>query len=287
MGLRFDLLHVHVLTRTAVIPFFRSIFTGKPYIISEYWTRYLPEASGYRGFLRKSATALVVRRATAASALSGYLREAMQRCGLQNKRFVVIPPAIDTELFSPSHPAVSDGKIRFLHISTFADEAKNVTGILRVVKRLAERRNDFECCLVGGEPPHVAPVLKLAGELGLAGTTVHYTGARFGADLAEEIRRSHFLVMFSNYETFSVVIQESLACGRPVVATSAGPLPALVGQESGILVTPGNEDELLDAIERMIGHVYEYDPAKLHDLVHRRFGLASVARAWTDTYRLF
>ena len=126
--------------------------------------------------------------------------------------------------------------------------------------------------------------VSIAKELDLYEKIVFFRGVKFEEELAREIQNSNFLVMFSNYETFSVVIQECLSCGKPVIATKTGPLPELVDKYSGILVNPCNEDELLDALDFMLDHYQDYDPHRMHEKVQNSFGFNIVGKAYADLY---
>ena len=108
---------------------------------------------------------------------------------------------------------------------------------------------------------------------------------RFELELANEIRNSDFLVMFSNYETFSVVIQQSLACGKPVIATSIPPLTHLLDKSCSILVPPKDEKALCDSINQMLDHHEEYDSIALHERVEKMFGFDRVGKIYEDLYR--
>ena len=56
---------------------------------------------------------------------------------------------VDTDRFLPAKKANNREKKRIVHLSCFTDNHKNISGILRVVKRLSESRTDFECILIG------------------------------------------------------------------------------------------------------------------------------------------
>ncbi|GMA24873.1 hypothetical protein GCM10025864_26320 [Luteimicrobium album] len=74
-------------------------------------------------------------------------------------------------------------------------------------------------------------------------------------------------------EQFGRVVVEAMACGTPVVATSTGALPDVVG-DAGLLVTPDDVPALRDALER-VGD----DPA-----LAARLRAASIERAATCTW---
>ena len=57
------------------------------------------------------------------------------------------------------------------------------------------------------------------------------------------------VVLPSRYETFPMVVLEAYACGKPVIASNVGGLRDLViDKETGILVEPGNVNELSRAL---------------------------------------
>ncbi len=55
-------------------------------------------------------------------------------------------------------------------------------------------------------------------------------------------------------EAFGITIAESMACGRPVIASHIGGIPEVVGNEghAGILVTPGNAEAIVDAVNHLL-----------------------------------
>ncbi|MGA9532964.1 MAG: glycosyltransferase family 4 protein, partial [Anaerolineales bacterium] len=72
-------------------------------------------------------------------------------------------------------------------------------------------------------------------------------------DLQPLIRNCAFSVLPAKwYEPFGLTILESYAAGRPVVASAIGGIPEVVNNGvSGLLVTPGDTEELRDAIEHL------------------------------------
>ena len=80
---------------------------------------------------------------------------------------------------------------------------------------------------------------------------VHWTG--FLPD--DELRHLHSgalaLLLPSANEGFGLPAVEAAACGAPVVATTASPLPQLL-EGAGLFVRPGDEPALTDALRRML-----------------------------------
>ena len=65
-----------------------------------------------------------------------------------NPPFKIVPNVVDVELFQPTTKSTQKDKIKFLHISTFAEQ-KNMNGLLRVFKKLSEHRQDFTLTMAG------------------------------------------------------------------------------------------------------------------------------------------
>jgi glycosyltransferase involved in cell wall biosynthesis len=77
-----------------------------------------------------------------------------------------------------------------------------------------------------------------------------YIGFERGEALRARIASAEFLVMPSTgIESFGLAAIEAFACGTPVIASRHGGLREIVEHgHNGLLVTPGNADELADAI---------------------------------------
>ena len=76
---------------------------------------------------------------------------------------------------------------------------------------------------------------------------VHWTGFVPDDDLRHLLSGAVALVFPSRLEGFGLPAVEAAACGTPVVATRASPLPQLL-EGGGIFVEPGSEREVTDAM---------------------------------------
>lgn len=82
---------------------------------------------------------------------------------------------------------------------------------------------------------------------------VEITGWIDEQQVRERIRAARALVLASFAEGLPMVLMESFAVGRPVVATRIAGVPELVEDgRSGWLVTPGRADLMADALERCL-----------------------------------
>ncbi len=93
---------------------------------------------------------------------------------------------------------------------------------------------------------------QLTQKLGLT-SRVAFTGKFPRKVLRRFYTTSEVVVLPSLYEGFGLPAAESMACGTPVVATRAGALPEVVGEEgAGILVPPRDPQALAAAILKVL-----------------------------------
>lgn len=77
---------------------------------------------------------------------------------------------------------------------------------------------------------------------------VEFVGAKTGKDLAEYYQQADVFVFPSRWDTFGLVMIESMACGTPVAAYSVqGPLDVVVQGVNGVM-----EENLEDAVEQAL-----------------------------------
>lgn len=122
---------------------------------------------------------------------------------------------------------------------------------LRVLARVREKIPETWGLVVGGAPFHVNDgypqrLYLLASKLGL-GSQVVFTGHL--TDVRPALAAMDVFVHPGDPEPFGLVNIEAMAMGKPVVAFAHGALPEIVVDgETGLLVPPGDEDAMAEAI---------------------------------------
>ena len=265
-----QIVHVNVLTiRLGLIALFLKSRYKIPYVITEHSSNFLPEKKVSINIFRKFLFQIITKKSAGTSSVSVALKKGMNALGINHKNFQVIRNVIPNEFFNCklTH-SVSEQKI-ISNITCFDDAVKNISGLVRTIARLLEKRNDFLVYLVG-DGPDKQKIELLVQQLEL-NHIIKLTGLLEYDELVKAYQRSSFTVLFSNYETMSVVIAESLSCGKPVIATNAGGMPELVTAENGLLAEAGNESDLLNKIDIMLDSFNKYDSNKLRDFAFRHF----------------
>ncbi len=180
------------------------------------------------------------------------------RCGVE-------PAAYDRVGEPPS------GRARVLCVGRLVPE-KGQSVLLHAFARIVKRGVDAELEVVGYGPAE-DNLKRLAERLGLADRVI-FAGAVGQDAIGVHYQAASVFCLPSFWEGIPVVLMEALACRRPVIATAVAGVRELVRDgETGLLVSPGREDELADALERLLK-----DPA-----LRRRMGEAG-RRVVADGY---
>lgn len=279
-----DLIHVNILTRLGVIALWYKIFKNIPYVVSEHWSRYLPLTGNFKGFFRKRITKWVVKKAAAVTTVTQNLANAMKEHGLKNDSYVVLPNVVDSKFLTADRTRKRKDKTCFVHVSCFEDKSKNISGLLRVIKSLALERNDFIFKLIG-DGIDFEPIKKYSEGLGLDHYRVIFTGLLEGKKLVNEMAGADLLVMFSNYENFPVVINESFVLGIPVAATGVGGIPEFVDKRNGMLVEAGDEKALENVLRSFLNRKYNFNRKLIKKAATEAYSSETVGSQLFEIYK--
>src|SRR5207302_6121811 len=126
-------------------------------------------------------------------------------------------------------------------------------GLVPLLEALAKVRTERQADLVViGKPRPESRVGETINRLGLTGAVEFISGVS-DERIVELYAEAEVAVVPSLYEGFSLPAVEAMACGVPIVATTGGALPEVVGRdnETGLLVPPGDPGALAIAIGRL------------------------------------
>jgi glycosyltransferase involved in cell wall biosynthesis len=113
---------------------------------------------------------------------------------------------------------------------------------------------------------------------------VTFHGQMLKNQVAQMMQAADLFVLPSIVETFSVATAEALASGLPVLVTRCGGPEGFVTEHEGMIVAPGDAEDLADALTRMIKHLPTYDREAIAQEAKEQFGADSVG---TTLYELY
>ncbi len=216
-----------------------------------------PPSAGITGAIYRALEHVVARGAATVLCVSADLEERMRRAGARDVGRALVPsPAVGPGGAPGTEPAESADAVR-----------KELTGgtgrpIVLAVGRLAEQKNFASLIDAARRWTDLDPVplLAIAGTGPLAeslaeraaplGPEVRFLGPR--PDVPVLLAAADVFVLPSRWEGQPLILQEALAAGRPIVASRAGGIPDLTGEDAALLVPPGGVDALATAIRRVL-----------------------------------
>jgi glycosyltransferase involved in cell wall biosynthesis len=189
--------------------------------------------------------------------------------GILTKRFRIVPNGINTDCFHPL-PGVRRADNQILVTNSADTPLKGMRYLLEAVAAIRTERPLR--VVVIGQPKPDGEIERRLGDLSLA-DTVTFTGRIRDDQFARYYAESTLAVIPSLYEGFGMPAGEAMACGIPVISTTGGALPEVVGT-AGLLVPPADAGALREAITVLLD-----DPQRRAQLAAR--GIERVKNAFT------
>ncbi len=166
---------------------------------------------------------------------------------ISKNRLCVVPNGINTDLFYPV-PEINREPGRIIVTTSSDVPLKGLYYLLHAVADLASRRSIR--LVVVGSPKKNGGILRLIRRLEI-GPIVHFTGHITNEEFVNQYARASVAVVPSVYEGFGLPAGEAMACGVPVISTTGGALPEVVG-DAGRLVPPGDSKALSRALADLL-----------------------------------
>ncbi len=203
---------------------------------------------GWRTTLRMWIQGFVLRRADIVTAPSLYLRDALVRTyGVKNEsafvnyNVAVIDAEAPFKATPVAHQIVTTARLT---------EWKGVDGIIRAVALLKEKYPDVRL-VICGDGPEMEKLKQLAKDKGVE-SRVTFLGNVSRAETWHQRKCSEVYVLNSTYEGLPHTALTSFAAGIPMVATNIpGTNEAVYHEKTGLLVEPGNDQSLANAVARL------------------------------------
>lgn len=169
---------------------------------------------------------------------SHFMGEKMQKAGVGRGKIRHCPYTIKMDKFTPNYK--SGGYA--LYFGRLSDE-KGLLTLLQAMRNLPEVP-----LRVVGDGPQEYELKNFVRRYEM--DNIFFMGKKSGAELAQLVREANSVVVPSEwYDNSPLVIYESMAYGKPVIAARMGGMPELILEgETGMLFDAGNVNQLVEKI---------------------------------------
>ena len=242
-----DLIHGHVLLPNCYLFLRAKNKFNCPLIITEHGSYFRKEKRKKWDLKEKFLLKLVRKNIDQLVAVSETLRQDLQ-VYFNTEEIIIIPNPTNTALFFPVEKSKKE-TFEFLHISTLDTSVKNPVGILDAIELLYDKGyTNYRFTIISDESS--LELQKIAKEKGIE-QLVSFVGPLHQKDLVSYYQKSDAFVLFSDYETFSIVLTEAWACGIPTITTPVG-IAQRMPEYLGIEVKQKDSLGLAIALEKLL-----------------------------------
>ena len=178
-------------------------------------------------------------------------RDSVAAMKLDPTRLHVVPVGANPDVFRP-RPDVRRVPGRIMTTASADVPMKGLAPLVEALAKVRTERDDAHLVVIG-KPKGRSNIPALIDRLGLDGSVEFVHGVTTDR-IVELYAEAELAAVPSLYEGFSLPCVEAMACGVPIVATTGGALPEVVGRdgETGLLVPPADASALAVAILRAL-----------------------------------
>ncbi|RLE66792.1 MAG: hypothetical protein DRJ38_00985 [Thermoprotei archaeon] len=196
----------------------------------------------------------------------------VKRGGISEDKVIIIPPILSLE--EPEREAKVDIRSKYkikddekiiLFVGRIVPH-KGITDILKAAAQLKPKSRKYKFFLVGPRNSSFSlngkdkptkfywEMLDLAKRLGLEDSLI-FTGSVSREELHSFYREADLFIFPSYKEGFGLAVLEAMSYGKPIIVYNHPPLNYIITKSTGILVPPGDIEELARAIAYLLDNV--------------------------------
>jgi glycosyltransferase involved in cell wall biosynthesis len=256
-----DVVHAHGLRAGALTAIAAAVIrptAHHPRAVLVVTVHNAPPAGGVTGAVYRLLELIVARAADSVLCVSPDLEERMRAAGARRTGRAVVPAAglplagdVPAEARAATRAGLGADPGQAVVLAAGRLAPQKGFGLLLDA---AARWRDIQpepLLVIAGEGPLGAELRSRAASLGLP---ARFPGHR--PDVPALLAAADVFVLPSAWEGQSLILQEALRAGAPIVATRVGGNPALAGEDAAVFVPPADARRLADAVRAVLG-----DPA--------------------------
>lgn len=280
-----DIIHAHCCVWAGYVARKLSEKTKIPYVVTEHATLFqlhkneisVTNNAVIAEVFQKAAKVICVSRAFA-KLLEDY-----------TSNIEVIGNVVDCEQFQVKE--TNKEAVRLLTVCYMEEEAqlykKGMDILIKAWAKVSAKYPQAKL-IIGGGGKSLEKVVEWTREYQVT-EKVEFLGALTRQQVVEQMQMCDCFVLPSRYETFGVVYIEAMACGKPVIAVANGGPDDFVHEFNGILIQPEQEEELVQALDKMITAIEKkdavYQPERIAAYVEEKFSYRAIAEQLGKVYQ--
>ncbi len=280
-NIKFNLVHCNVAYPATVFALHIKKQFNIPYVLTEHSSVYFPATFKNKSFGFKKIVKKGIKKASVLTVVSNSLKTNMLSLGLFNN-YKVIGNVVDTTIFKPNKPKIEKKhKAVILHISHMDNAHKNSEGMLKVIADLYKKRQDFIFKIIADD--NIEKTKYLIEKYNLQ-KVVDLETTKSTKAVAQAMQNASFFLLYSNIETFSVVLAEAWCSGLPAVYSKCGGLTDIVNKHLGIQVEPKNDIQLEKVLDKMLNTYHHYNPFIISEFAKTKFDSKIIGQQFLQIY---
>lgn len=247
-----DIVHLHISERGSIVRkgiiALACIVAKKPFILHAHGCEFHEFYEELPPLIQRLINGIFQRSACLIALSESWRNYYIETCHLSPEKVIVLnnPVILADEWQKDPHPE----QLKFVFLGKI-NKRKGIFDLLTAFANLKpDCRNKVELVLAGtGE---VEEAQNLATQLGIQEQVV-FPGWIGQQQRDQLLAQSHVMLLPSYNEGLPMAILEAMSWGLPVITTPVGGIPEVIKQgETGLLVNPGNIQELTDAMQSLI-----------------------------------
>lgn len=277
-----DIIHAHSIFFGGIAAFHIAGENNIPFVITEHLTAFIMGTINHED--DRELSRKIFHDADASVIVSNNFKGDLEKeLSLEKDIFHIVHNMVADLFFEDfSIKEYKSGDEFILFTNSFLLPRKNHKLIFEAIKILIDKKINVKLH-VGGDGPLRDELIKYASDNGMA-EHINFVGGLKRTEVKNQLINSHAFVLASFYETFGVVLIESLACGRPVITTDSGGPRDFVNEKNGKLVREFSPTRLAAAIEQVITNYNNYNQKEISGRCYDLFNEKKIA---TDLEKIY
>jgi glycosyltransferase involved in cell wall biosynthesis len=277
-----DVIHAHSLFFGGVAANYIAQEHKIPFVITEHLTSFIMGTISNKDD-RNISKEIFINADRSLIVSNNFKSDLEKELSLPENTFEVVHNMVADFFFENNVPKffLPDDEFIFF-TNSFLLPRKNHKLLFEAIKMVKEKKHKVKL-RVGGDGPLMDELKSLAKESGIE-ENVQLLGGLTRMQVKQELDKCHAFVLASFYETFGVVLIESLACGRPVIATDSGGPRDFINETNGLIVPEFNPHKFAAAMETVMKNYSKYNQKAISENCFRDFNEKRIAMKLQNIY---